>query len=731
MSDITSISVWIDGASQSLAGSIRLDEIELFNRDSANRLYFTHEAVLPRADAWQDATVRVDINSAVAFWGRITGRPRVHTSDGGWSYAYEAVSMDAMGNYWPIKSPFDSTGSATFNADSSDPGYDPTYDGLTLGEMIEAMFFEPDTRNFLASYDIGKYQLSGEIDSRTLGDLAAGYLGSYIPTKPVTFSGGEFFDAIRGVLQSAAPNYRLWFQYVLETPPAGGDARIFTIPRFTDVRTVSSTLSIDVAENPMPRINRSYAENFSRVVVRGGPDIRPIILDKNDGDLAEDFAMPPWMATTADAKAAWNIGIWYNADIKQIKGTCLCRRPRTPEEITEGVVATDPILADPNWLLVTAEDTDLTWGTDDYVQDSGGLAGYVYVSYEPTADWVNMVNRKVVANTALTAGGTAYLSLDDPLPSTLFTKFTMVAGIWPGSLTWWKYSIEKLTAEGKSIAKFAQPAFPVPQAWSNTDGTPLSFSTAGVALIYYTPDGATEQRYATCGFQVDRQNECLILDRPSVSFFGQPANLELGGDDTDGIPENIRVLLPVSLAPLQAIVPPDVDDEPQYEGTCHTEDGISRTLYVDMPDWVSEQDTGPMTEWANQILDSVKDTVVEGSATVYTYEPVRGPGCQVSFTDDCYETNPYDDMTTMVHSCLVKFNHSDDGILYHTEFALSNRNDQYRGYQHSNHPVMVNPVKPFVPQNFTAGSLISHNRGAAMGGNTEGIRAAFGTKLDK
>jgi len=91
MSDITSIEVKINNVTVPLT-TIRLEEIETFNRETASRLYFTRPAVLPEADTWQNKTVRVDINGEIAFWGRITGRPRVHDDGTGWSYAYEARS---------------------------------------------------------------------------------------------------------------------------------------------------------------------------------------------------------------------------------------------------------------------------------------------------------------------------------------------------------------------------------------------------------------------------------------------------------------------------------------------------------------------------------------------------------------------------------------------------------------------------------------------------------------
>lgn len=723
MPAITSISLSINGASVSL-NTILLNEVELFNRDETRRLTFTRDSTLPEDDPWIGEKLELSINGTVVFTGVVRNRQAVHSDDTGISYAYTAFGTESFMDDWPVVSPFDGTGSVTFNQATTDPGYDPTYDGMSIGEMILAVLQEPDTVEYLKTHDIGRYDDAGEIDPRTVTDLEAGFLGSYRPSRPVTFSGDQLLQTLRSVIQSAAPNYRMWFESVNEAPPDAplDPTRQYLIIRFADLREVSDTLDIDLSQNPAPSLNRSTADSYSRVIVRGGPDIRPVILDMDDGDLAEDFAMPPWLATNTAAKEAWTIGTWLDADTrKQIKGTCLCRRPNTePGDPTD---PTDPLLADPNWLLVNPDDNTLTWGEDDYNQASDGLAGFLYVSREPAADWQDMVNRRVVYNTALTAGGTSYLQLDDPLPFNDFTKFTMVPGIWPGSLTWRRYSIEKLTAEGKSIAKYAQPAFPVPIPWTNTDGTALAETYAAVATIYFTPDGS-EQRHATCNLAVDRQNEAIILDRPSVSFFGQPASLETGGASVDGQPENIRVLLPVSLSPLEVIEPPDVSGDPVYEGTSYTEDGVERTQYVNMLDWVSESDTAPMRLWAQQLLDSIKDTVVEGQTIVFTYEPVLQPGVQVTFSDPCMD-GVYDNYATNVYACLLRFNHGGGPVNYHTEFALSNRRDQYRGYDQSLHPIIATPPKARTDSAFKAGSLISRPDSVWQNSRT-GYRSALG-----
>jgi hypothetical protein len=703
---ITSIVLTIDFTTVSL-DTVMLNEIEIFNRDEVRRMTFTRDSVLPEDDSWIGKSIILDVNGETVFHGVVRNRNAIHSDETGISYAYTAHGVESLADDWPIVSPFDGTGSVTFNAPSTDPGYDPTYDGMSIGEMILEVLQEPSTAEYLEAAGIGRYNDAGEIDARTVTDLEADFLGDYRPATPVTFSGSNMMQAIRGVLQSVAPNFRVWFETVWEPPPDRPMDldQLYTVIRFADIREVAETLTIDLATQPAPRINRNSADSFSRVVVRGGPDIRPVILDMDAGDLAEFFEMPPWLDTNTEAKEEWNIGIWYENDArKQIKGTCICRRPNT--EPGDPVDPTDPSLADPNWLLVDPEDNTLTWGEDDYNQSSDGLAGFLYINRSPVTDWQDTVNRRVVFNTALTAGGKSYLQLDDPLPFTDYATFTMIPGIWVGSLTWRRYSIERLTAQGKSIAKYAQPAFPVPIPWNNGDGTPLSFTQTATAAIYFTPEGS-EQRFAVCNVTVDRKNEAIILDRPSVSFFGQPSSLETGGVDVNGQPENIRVLLPVALGPLEVVEPVDVDDEPVYQGTSFTVDGVSRTRYIDLPDWVSESDTGPVRLWAKQQLDSMKDTVNEGSTILFGFEPITKPNVRVEFDDACLPDGTFDNYATTVYSCLLRFNHGSGPVPYHTELALSNRRDSYRGYDQTLHPIVASPIRPNKDTAFQAGSLMS------------------------
>ena len=87
-------------------------------------------------------------------------------------------------------------------------------------------------------------------------------------------------------------------------------------------------------------------------------------------------------------------------------------------------------------------------------------------------------------------------------------------------------------------------------------------------------------------------------------------------------PDDVRVLLAVNVGSLTATKP-----DAGYEGTSYTTEGLERTLVVTARDWRDPANQSNMEAYAQSILDSVKDTIIEGSATYYgLYPPSLLPG---------------------------------------------------------------------------------------------------------
>jgi hypothetical protein len=776
---ITSVELIIDDTVIDLNEHyIRLNSVSPWTRDQIAVFEFTVESVYPQSvDPWIDKPVVLKINNKLIFFGRIEKRVE-SLSKSGWLYGYRATGLEQVFSRWPIVSPFDGTGSVTFNLPPKDPLYDPTYAGLSLGEMIRLILEEPTTAEHFHALNFGRYHRNPTtnvltLDSRTLADLSDPILGGFLPPQAVTFSGDDALQAIRSVLQSAAPNHCLWFELVHE----GG--KYWTMPRFSDlsIRTTKVDRSFD--KHPAPEIQRDYSQAYPRVCVRGGPYIQPVILSKSAGQIVEDFAWIPYQNTTLAAKQQWKLSDWLDQNTgRKVTGQCWARRPRKssgPNEIdpqiddpsNPGTLIPNPDyiadpkdsrLASPSYLLIDPDKPkvtnpvtpDYSWKEHVWGQNSDEYGGFVYVTRQSPTVPANKetITRLVTDNTALTAGGTCYLELSEDLTATDFTTFTLTAQRWPGLQTWRRYKINANLIDGVSVAKRAYPGFPEPVPWLNGDGSIGAMTSSGVAQIIYSKGGtANTTKSAYIGFQVDRKTEHITFDRPVVTLFGSQSSLTTGGATVDGQPDDIQVLLPVAQSPLEVYAPQDTiittrshgtggsphasphgsphvagakkTSIPNYNGTSHDIDGLTRTKYVMLRDWVSDKDTAMIQQWATTLLSSVKDTTVEGSATCYEYDPVMGPNHYMTWSDPCYSNaTTYARLTSDIRSCVIRWMHGEP-VTVTTTYRLSNRLATFSDDKALVlHPAMYD--RP-TPQEFRSGARSEYG-GAANDGNYGNLR---------
>ena len=712
---ITSLSLLINGTTVDLSPTVNtprpvvtVNEFTTWAKDSPLTLSFVRESVLPEDDPWVDASVELSVNGSLVFFGRVRRREFGYSDGAGYTYLYTAIGMEYHGDDIPVVSPFDGTGTASFNLDPASLDYDPTYSGLSIGAMIRLVLEQNDTASLLNAVGIGRYTVitanstTYTLDSRTVADLANDtYLSTAIPPKPITFQGDTLFQSIRSVLQGIAPNHLMWVQYLKDYPPGtAANLTNYGIIRFSDLRTITSTKTLTIGTDPQPKLRRDYSQTYGRVIIRGGPNVQPIVLQSSKGEISEAFNISPFYANNTAAKNAWKLSIWTQNSNLTVEGTCLCRRPRTANEAnsSSGQYRADPpnaSLADPNWLYVDPNNNNLTWNADVWGQASNKYAGYVYANAETIKSGVTVqssVVRTVSTNTNLTANGKSHLQMSSPLPTTDFNNFTMVAKLTPGVQTWRRYKINGFLDAGKPIGKYVQSVFPFAIPWINGDGTVASFTNSGVGQIQWEQtanSGIYES--ALLNFQVDRSTETIVFNRPTVSVFNSAASLSLGGANVTA-PVNIRLLLPVSIGSLQATIPSDTvsgnTTTPNYEGTGNTVDGLTRTMYVTNRDWINDADTSLMRQWGLQILDSQKDTIVEGSAIRYDYDPIQTPGIAIAIVDPCHTNNPYANMTSQASGCLIRFNHS-GAIPYHTEYQISNRRAPFQPFDSYLHPHLM------------------------------------------
>lgn len=800
---IRDVQLWIDGKHIDLtAAGIRINSVTPWIKDEVSSLTFTQEPIYPiPVDLWINKTVALLIDDGTVTSGYVAPDPSAaitampdapwwkmvflgqmhrrtaNNGDMGWVYGYEALGLDYLASQWPIVSPFDGTGTVTFNLAVTDPNYDAGYADLNLAQMFLLILEEPTTCDHfdklaklvdptdgryigaaLGNYEYQQIDLTNparkawRIDQRTRNDLLNDtYLTQIKSPIPVTFNGDDFLQGIRAILQAVAPNHTMWVEPVYEQPAGAGTPdpkRPMGIIRFADTakafnvtnkRNPAKKITMGFDTDPLPQIQRSYQNSFSRVVVRGGPDVQPMILKLSAGELVEDFVVNPY-TNNQQAKDAWKLSVWTNTTRRTITGTGLNRRPRINSGTINEVTPTIPDPANPNgtipnpnyianitdaklasgsyFLVQKANETvtlsngslsniSSSWGEHMLGQNSNEYAGNITLTRQNPTNGLWTLNevRTVVDNTEQVAGGTSYMSLSSVLSQTDFQRYSMVLTRWPGLMTWRRYKVNKFLPDGTNVAKRVQASFPAPSVWLDATGGVIATTTVGAGLVKAPGTGNSTVQQMLVGFQTDRQTEHVIIDRPVVTCFGSNANLTTGGNATDGIPSDIQVYLPVSLKALEVAIPDDtvtanaIDPNlptitPNYQGTSFTEDGLKRTKFVNDLQWVSGVDKDVVKQWGAQLLAGIQDTLVEGQATKLGYAPLIGSGYWLEWTDPC-RSDGLDRLTTDIRGCTITWNHGSSVVPIHTQYTLSNRRDPYA----SQTPIVYHPCQyPAAPR---------------------------------
>jgi hypothetical protein len=804
---IRDVQLWIDGKYIDLnVENIRLNSVTPWIKDEVPSFLFTQESMHVIAeDPWINKTVCLWIDDGETNsgytppnplapittmpdpvskpWWRLIFLGQCHrrtstNGDMGWVYGYEAFGLDYLASQWPIISPFDGTGSVTFNLPATDPNYDETTSGLTMAKILLMMLEEPITAkhfddlarlvnpgdNRYTGAALGKYAFTTpagtidptnpangwRIDQRTRDDLLNDpYLGetivngaavSYPPTVPVTFNGDDWLQGIRAVLQAIAPNHTMWVEPVYEQLPgaaASDPKRPIGIIRFANTaklwqnvkRDPSKKVELLVHENPLPNIQRNYQNSFSRLVIRGGPNIVGYELRMSRGDFAEDFAVTPY-ATNEAAKADWKLStITPPLKTQKFNLTGLCRRPRLPNEMASTIpdpntpngtlpnpsyVAsdTDPKLASSTFFYVTSATEQITttaangtvtvanqpasWSAHLLAQNSAALGGTISITRRNQAPQTGNLTetRGVLDNERLLVGGTSHVYLSASLQYNDHFAGTLTTSKPPGWATYRRYKILKTLPNGVNVAKRVQAKFPAYTAWLDDAKGMISdniSSGASMAFLTTTSGGnvTTESRQMP-GFQVDRLTEDIIFNLPLCTLFTSQANQTLGGSNVT-LPSDVWVYIPVSMGSLETTVPKNAGNMPVYRGTCYTEDKLERTKYINDPQWVSSGDTDVLYQWGDQLLSGMEDTIVEGHVPLLKYKCYIGWGWWIRWTDNCPgEGTPLalNRMESDIRGVTITWNHGNAVVPIMTDITVSNRRDPYAAQT----PIVYHPA---------------------------------------
>lgn len=510
-------------------------------------------------------TVELDVDGSTVFVGFMARPTPTKIGDGMISVSYLAMGFRWLANQIFITAS-DGTGAMQWNLPVTDPYYLPSNSGKSVGEILTNVLQQHATQ--LTAVGIGQFTGS-TLPTATLTDLS---LLTVVPPEAVTIT-GRLWDACVDFLVQWMPKYAMWID----------GSGLIKIKDTTGFAATTYTLDSDVVT--LDHITKDHSECYTQVIVRGSADIQPAYLSLAEGTLG-------WAQTHTD-ETNWTIDDFLSPQGASEVGA-ITGMTSTTLNVTVDLAGSQPSHAAHYWSTVEA---------------------YVW-AYNPLATNLAFIEyRQITDNTADGGSGTSYtITVGTPFNNSGYTRYAVRASQTELSLTWRKLLILPVDGSGNNyVAQHLTRLFNHSVPWSPTDGVVVQTQTP-VANVCWSSSGTPPYTEFPCPIEVvlydGTTNGYLVLYQPAPVFYASQTQLHTPGASPG--PGDVKVCVPYSRGALSAQAPTS-----GYQGTAYTVDGIQRTLYLDYPQWLDRGNLTAMATLAQQKLDSVKDTVYEGSLTIW------------------------------------------------------------------------------------------------------------------
>lgn len=318
-------------------------------------------------------------------------------------------------------------------------------------------------------------------------------------------------------------------------------------------------------------------------------------------------------------------------------------------------------------VVVTPADDKVSWTSNYWDQTDSGHHGLLVVRSDVITGYTQTYASRVVANTALSAGGTSTLTLDLPLPATSYTSYQLYGTSGGSSVVWRRYKV----TDPDTAARLAN-YFPYPVAYRNAAGTSATLVSTPVGTVFYSPTGNPPYRQSGVGVTVDPTSGTILTSRPTALVFS-----------ADGVtvvpPTDVQVFLPVHTGALETVYPVDISGSPQYTGTAYSALGIERTKTITVPSWRDLSNATNMALMAQEYLDSVKDVVYEGSVTYHgLLSAALTIGHQLNIDAYSYSTG-WESINLPVVAVDLEYLERGGATHYQTTLSFTNRRAPFSG----------------------------------------------------
>ncbi len=501
-----------------------------------------------------------------------------------------------------------------------------------------------------AGYTAPPAVIISTLPAATVSDCAA---LTVIPPFQLSFCGERLLQSIESVVQTCHPNHWLYVD------PTG------TIRLLDQRLCTANTVTINGSDPRwlMPSLHRDHSDSYSQLIVRGDVDVSGVYLsvlptsmtgtivyngplsggtNVNTGGLYPDFAFGP-NATNAAAIAAWTPSSYQQLSLQggQDQGSCTC--------------------SSTTQVVITSSNTALILTADELDQTATGLHAILTVLTQVTSGLQQLFSTLVIANTAMTAGGSSTLTVATPLPSTAYNAYFLTFSSQAGNVVYRRY-----VAVNPSIGAQLQQYFPYQFAFSNAAGNAAALTSAPVGMVLWSSSGSAPWQESDFSISVDPESGTILFPSPTALVYG-------GGTVTP--PSNVMAFLPVANGDLQVAAP----GFSSYAGTLYTVEGIERVKTITLREWTAQGNNANIQIFCNEQFDSIKNVIVEGKLSYLGLPTLYlAPGQAVSIAGSGYTTG-YESLALPVASIEVQFHPGPDGTSYFSTLELSNRRMRYSG----------------------------------------------------
>lgn len=324
---------------------------------------------------------------------------------------------------------------------------------------------------------------------------------------------------------------------------------------------------------------------------------------------------------------------------------------------------------------VTSDDPTRSWPENFWDQTEAGKHGVISVSYTAIAGIEMIETRRVVANTALTPGGTSTLTLDRALPTTNYDRYVL-RGLAGGSAdVWRKY---RPTDPAIAAAMTDRPfTYGYPFRYANDTAITLTYHNS--AVVWWSLGCQPPYQQTPVGVEIDPEAGVIRTSVPTVIPYSSQATLKEGGSAVDGVPCDVRVVVGIYKGLLQVVCPEDDESgNPQYDGDTFDDYGLTRTKTIQIRGWRDKSQQNGMQTLACDYLDAYKDASVTGTISYDSiFVPAVFPGCLINVECPDGETG-WEDINIPVVSLDIKW--INQGALIHSsDINVSNQRQHYSG----------------------------------------------------